>query len=39
MSTGVREFLQNKDKDFSRYIPDSYKMTPDQKRNDLFLAT
>ena len=31
MSNTVREFLQNKDKDQSRFIPDAYRMTKEDK--------
>ena len=29
--------MQNKDNDLGKFIPESYKRTPEEKRNDLFL--
>merc|ERR1712032_231717 len=39
MSQAVQDYLQNKDKDYSRFIPESYKMTPEEKRNSLFTTS
>ena len=39
MSNTVRELLQNKDKNFDRFIPDAYQMSAEEKRNELFLTT
>ena len=32
MSEAIQDYLKNKDKDYSRFIPESYKMTPEEKR-------
>ena len=37
--SNVREFLQNKDKDYSRFIPDAYRMSAEEKREQLYLTT
>ena len=37
MSDAVKDYLRNKDKDFSRFIPESYKITPEEKKNQTFI--
>ena len=38
MSEAVKQFLQDKDKDFGRFIPETYKLSNEEKRNNLFLV-
>ena len=37
--SAIQEFLQSKDKDFSKFIPQSYKISQEEKEQELYVLS